>query len=101
MSTSAIDPIDVMLVCRSGHVITDRLSASPDRRLAHCDRCGAATVDRCGTCGRKLPGAVHVPGLAPIGRLQPPHYCPSCGAAFPWAERPRSVAAPASARLEN
>ncbi len=30
----------------------------------------------------------------PIGRPKPPAHCPSCGAAFPWAERPPSAAAP-------
>ena len=28
---------DLMLVCRNGHVITDRLKARPDLRLPRCD----------------------------------------------------------------
>src|SRR5258708_4057366 len=94
---------DVMQVCRNGHVITDLLRSSPGNSLAHCDRCGAATLDRCPTCGGELPGAVIVPGLTPVGARQPPLFCPNCGAAFPWARRAAQPAAPPStalARLE-
>jgi hypothetical protein len=80
---------DVMQVCRNGHVVTDRLHACPDGGLTHCNRCGATTLDRCLTCGEELPGAVTIPGLLPIGGRQPPHYCSTCGAAFPWAARRR------------
>jgi hypothetical protein len=79
---------DVMQVCGSGHVITDLLSSHPELARSHCDRCGAATFSRCPVCGRELPGAVPVPGLRPIGERRAPEHCPSCGAAFPWAERP-------------
>lgn len=75
---------DVMLVCRNGHVITDLLRTSPERALAHCDRCGAVTMDRCQTCGHELPGAFLVPGLQPVGVRPAPHFCALCGAAFPW-----------------
>jgi hypothetical protein len=78
---------DVMQVCRNGHVITDLLNTYPDRGLSHCDRCGAMTLDRCATCGMEIPGAVHVPGLVPVGRSQPPEFCASCGAPFPWGKK--------------
>jgi len=78
---------DVMQVCRNGHVITDLLYTLPERGLGHCDRCGAVTLHRCLTCGTELPGSVHVPGLVPLGKRQPPQYCPTCGAMFPWTER--------------
>jgi REase_DpnII-MboI/Uncharacterized protein conserved in bacteria (DUF2321) len=89
---------DVMQVCRNGHVITDLLRTYPERGLTHCDRCGAATVECCLTCGRELPGAVYVPGLLPVGGRQPPWYCATCGAPFPWADRP-SPAAPGTLAL--
>jgi hypothetical protein len=91
---------DVMQVCRNGHVITDLLRSSPERGLAHCDRCGAGTLERCPTCGQELPGAVGVPGLRPLGARRPPLYCSTCGAAFPWAERPRPAGPEPLARLE-
>jgi len=78
---------DVMQVCRNGHVITDLLQAYPDRGLSHCDRCGAVTIDRCATCGLEIPGAVHVPGLVPVGRSLPPEFCSACGAPFPWSRK--------------
>lgn len=92
---------DVMQVCLSGHVITDRLRTFPEQGLPRCDRCGAATIDRCLTCGRELPGGLSVPGLEPIGALRAPLYCPTCGAAFPWTERPRSNLAPPLQQLTH
>jgi hypothetical protein len=83
---------NVMQVCRRGHVITDLLSTHPERGLSHCDRCGAATLDRCPTCGHPLPGATYVPGLVTLGTLTRPERCSACGAAFPWADRPPDAA---------
>jgi hypothetical protein len=90
-----------MQVCRNGHVVTDLLHTYPERSLSHCDRCGAATLDRCPTCGWELPGAVRVPGLIPVGLLEPPRYCPACGAAFPWAADAESPGPEAWSVLEN
>jgi hypothetical protein len=92
---------DVMQVCRNGHVITDRLHTCPASAANHCDRCGATTLDRCPTCGKHLPGAVVVPGLAPVGRPHPPAYCATCGAAFPWTRRPAAAAPTPLAVLET
>jgi hypothetical protein len=78
-----------MLICRNGHVISERLHTCPDQRLSHCDRCGAATLDRCLTCGWELPGAPLMPGPVPIGKRRPPQYCLLCGASFPWTQRAR------------
>jgi len=90
-----------MQVCRNGHVITDLLRSCPERSLAHCDRCGAATIDRCLTCGRELPGATVVPGLQPVGVRQPPSYCATCGAAFPWTKQRRPPKTEALTILET
>jgi hypothetical protein len=99
MSTDTVQ--DVMQVCESGHVITDLLLTHPELGLTHCDRCGAATLAHCLTCGAPLPGAIPVPGLEPIGERQPPQHCPNCGASFPWTERPgRPLGAGPLAQLE-
>ena len=79
---------EIMQVCRNGHVITDRLRRDPESGRTHCDRCGAATLDHCLTCGWTLPGATEVPGLTPIGAWPAPRYCLMCGAPFPWVRRP-------------
>src|SRR5947209_8211643 len=77
---------DVMLVCRNGHVLTDRFHGCPDHRASHCEVCGADTLSGCPTCGRPL---------APL-------YCSQCGAAFPWTPHPRSDTAPSPAmKLES
>src|SRR5437763_1122691 len=86
---------DVMQVCVNGHVITDLLYSQPDTGRTHCDRCGAATLERCRTCGRELPGAIPVPGLIPVGERRPPQHCPTCGASFPWSARPGRAWQPA------
>jgi hypothetical protein len=91
---------DVMLVCRNGHVLTDRLHTCPESPALRCDRCGAATLDCCPTCGKALPGAVPVPGLLPVGQLRPPAYCSQCGVAFPWT-RCAVPPAPALVGLET
>lgn len=92
---------DTMQICRNGHVITDRLRSSPERALTHCERCGAVTMDRCGTCGHELPGAILVPGLQPLGVPPAPRYCATCGAAFPWTMRQRPPKRDALLVLEN
>jgi hypothetical protein len=89
MTTTIPPPRDVLLVCAAGHVITDRLRARPDLRVSRCDRCGAATFDRCRTCGHELPGAAAVPGCDTVGPTRPPAACLGCGAAFPWARTTR------------
>jgi hypothetical protein len=98
---TTVAPHDVMLVCRHGHVITDRLGACPDRLPAHCDRCGADTFTCCLTCGHPLPGAFQLPGPVPIGTAPPPQFCSRCGATFPWSAAPRpATAATPLAQLE-
>jgi hypothetical protein len=92
---------DAMQVCRNGHVVTDRLRTCPERASTHCERCGSTTMDRCGTCGHELPGAIVVPGLHPLGVRPAPSYCAMCGAAFPWTTRRRPPKREALAVLET
>ena len=92
MGMSANTDQDFMQVCRNGHVITDLLHTYPERAVPHCDRCGAATLDRCQTCGNEILGAVRVPGFDPVGQREPPQNCAGCGASFPWAARPTVAA---------
>lgn len=93
--------VDVMQVCRNGHVITDLLQSWPERALGHCDRCGAQTLDRCLTCGDRIPGAILVPGLPTAGTARPPNYCATCGAAFPWTGRPSAPVFSSRGLLED
>jgi hypothetical protein len=86
--------LDVMQVCRNGHVITERLRSDPESGRTHCDRCGAVTLDHCLTCGQELAGAGRVHDLVTIGTVPAPRYCPTCGAAFPWVRRPRPAPEP-------
>src|SRR4051812_18892312 len=101
MSPTEAPVQDVMQVCRNGHVTTDLLRSHPDRALAHCDRCGAPTLEQCPTCGHCLPGAIAVPGMQPVGARRAPLYCSVCGAAFPWTEQPRPTGPAPLAVLET
>jgi hypothetical protein len=78
-------PEDVAQICRRGHIIVTSLKVSPQLRKAFCERCGAATISECQTCGRPIAGA----GYAPFGGggpYQRPKYCEECGKQFPWTE---------------
>jgi hypothetical protein len=94
MALQTDSDVDVMQVCRNGHVITDRLRGDPESGRLHCDRCGAATLHRCPTCGRDLPGAGPVVMLSTIGPWPAPRLCPACGAEFPWTRRPAASPEP-------
>lgn len=102
MAVNSEDTVhDVMQVCRNGHVVTDRLLSCPESGVGYCERCGAATLDRCGTCGQQLAGTVVVPGLVPLGCSRPPAYCSHCGAPFPWTTRPAVAARPGLGTLDH
>lgn len=101
METMLYPEQDTMQVCRNGHVITDLLRAFPERARTHCDRCGAVTLQHCGTCGHELPGALIVPGMHPVGVRPAPAYCEWCGAAFPWTKQRRPPKREAVLILEN
>ena len=82
---------DQMLVCRNGHVLTDRLRARPDLKTPRCERCGADTFDCCRTCGREILGAELNIGPEPLGARPAPPACIGCGVQFPWAAIQDSV----------
>lgn len=92
---------DRMLICRNGHVITDRLTARPDLHLPRCDMCGADTLDRCPTCAHLFAGAHPVPGFEPVGTRGAPTVCTTCGAALPWARQTETPDDDPVARVES
>lgn len=73
-----------MLVCESGHVLTDCLECSSDDSK-FCDKCGARTISACPSCGAKIRGDLIDSGVVCIGFTPvAPKYCPECGEPFPW-----------------
>ena len=101
MTTTDIERRDLMLICRNGHVITDRLRARPDLRLPRCDVCGADTLDRCPTCAHLFAGAFPVPGFEPVGTRGAPAVCTTCGTTFPWARPEEPATYEPLSRLER
>jgi REase_DpnII-MboI/Uncharacterized protein conserved in bacteria (DUF2321) len=101
MTSTVIPPRDLMLVCRNGHVITDRLRARPDLHLPRCDICGADTLDRCPTCAHLFAGAAPVPGFEPVGTRGAPAVCTTCGTTFSWAQPAEPPSEEPLARLEH
>jgi hypothetical protein len=86
----------VALVCRNGHVVNDRLRASPERNPEFCPICGAETVSACPGCREPLLGA-YLPERAASAPTSPsvvrvPRFCASCGRPLPWTERTLSAA---------
>jgi hypothetical protein len=84
-------PEDVAQICRAGHVIVYSLKVSPNSRKTFCDKCGAATISECQTCGWPIVGEPYAP-LGGGGPYQAPKYCEECGKPFPWTEMALSAA---------
>jgi hypothetical protein len=79
-------------VCLNGHAITGDVSFS-DLLSKHCPTCGEATTNKCAKCNANLRGYYYVPGVISAREYEPPAYCHSCGAPFPWTERRLKAAA--------
>jgi hypothetical protein len=89
---------DVTQVCRKGHVITFTSKTYPSNRRPFCERCGAATLDACETCGKEIVGALVRELVVEFDKSLPPTYqvaadaysvkpspyCDGCGSPFPW-----------------
>ncbi|MBD3745454.1 MAG: DUF2321 domain-containing protein [Sphingopyxis terrae] len=68
-------------------MITDYAQSQPEAKRAHCASCGAATIEACQTCGSKLRGYEHIPGVFYVGGGgEPDRNCPDCGQPHPWTK---------------
>jgi hypothetical protein len=76
---------DVMLVCRGGHKINDRMTSEQERNRAFCVDCGAETIFCCDACQWKIPGRALGSGIEASLFPKAPEFCGKCGTAFPWA----------------
>lgn len=75
-------------VCLNGHCITDALDANPECGQPFCDKCGAATITSCPSCGARIHGDYYTPGLCVVGfGYRVPAYCYACGEPYPWTQR--------------
>ncbi len=92
-------------ICRNGHVITTtaELTAQHGGLEPHCPKCGEDTFVTCPKChtpikGRWPPdehGLMDVPGFTFA------HYCPTCGAAYPWTESKTAAAKELIAEMDG
>lgn len=75
---------DVLLVCRGGHRINDRMHSLPQRTTNFCEQCGEETVSECDACGWRMKGDYQKPVMYGPPSLPVPEACGKCGKAFPW-----------------
>lgn len=75
-------------VCKRGHLISADLTREGEIGK-RCTECGAVVLQGCPECGHRIRGDYHVEGVAGVGVPpdDPPSFCDSCGAAFPWVDR--------------
>ncbi len=73
-------------VCRRGHVETTDITLR-EQIGSRCGKCGAEILTQCPACGSRIRGRYHVPGAAGPDNYNPPGFCDSCGAPFPWLDR--------------
>ncbi len=57
-------------ICRRGHTITQDLTARADL-AERCPDCGAPVLTECPSCGHRIRGYHHVPGVISIGGTYP------------------------------
>lgn len=79
-------------ICPEGHVATSDLELSPDLAGKYCKECGGAILTKCPSCGNRIRGFYHVPGVLTLAPYYPPNYCEDCGGAFPWVTARLKVA---------
>lgn len=89
---------DVQQVCENGHQITDCYNTIPEQQKRFCQKCGAASITVCPSCGGGIQGAQL--GISqsftearaghkrwvPVMHADVPSYCHSCGKPYPWTE---------------
>jgi hypothetical protein len=80
-------------VCRRGHVETAYIDPrNTDRAIAeNCSTCGARVLTACPSCGLRIRGDYHVPGVFVAASPGTPSFCDGCGSAFPWASREERI----------
>ncbi len=90
---------DIQQVCENGHQITDCYNISPEKQKGFCQKCGAATITACPSCGEGIQGAQIKVSQSLIGartgrqtmipttHADVPSYCHNCGKPYPWTEK--------------
>lgn len=93
--------LEVMQVCRNGHIINYKVRSAPEFSRPNCVQCGESTIDQCPSCNTPIEGS-YIPddldwddndwrGGFSSSFAVPPH-CSRCGGSFPWTERKLNAA---------
>ncbi|MBM4104486.1 MAG: DUF2321 domain-containing protein [Planctomycetes bacterium] len=77
---------DAAQICLNGHIISDCIHASPDRKKPFCDKCGEKTISTCPSCNAAINGKYRTSNGYGISLSKSPLYCPNCGKPYPWTE---------------
>lgn len=76
---------ETALICLSGHIITGSIQRWPQDVKERCASCGEGTIRACPQCTRPIDGDQKIGSF--ISHIEnAPHFCSSCGAAYPWTQ---------------
>ena len=77
--------IDIMQVCRNGHVINDSYQYSPEKNQDYCQKCQQPTTTKCDNCQTPIQGRTHYRNVVAFHfKMKAPDYCKNCGTPYLW-----------------
>jgi hypothetical protein len=98
------DGFCVAQICLNGHVVTTRAEVVPYKLLRpFCSKCGKETFVKCPHCQKTIRGAWPPDEIdfaqGPVFEF--PHFCPECGAPYPWTAGRIQAAKELAAELDG
>lgn len=98
------DGFCVAQICLNGHVVTTRAEVVPFKLLRpFCSKCGKETFVKCPRCQETIKGAWPPDEIdfAQGPGFEFPHFCPECGAPYPWTAGKLQAARELAAELDG
>ena len=80
-----MDKYKIAIVCRNGHLITEKSSTGDTSSEKFCSICGAENISVCDVCAAPIRGELDMPGAYMV-YPGVPAYCIFCGNPYPWID---------------